>query len=466
MKAYEVVAKLELTPGKKDKEQILIDAFMSSDYEFFIGAQYALDELISFGVKQVALIADEDLNPQNPGTISFDDFVVLLKKLASRQLTGHAARDAINEMADACHGPTWNLFYRRVLLKNLRCGVDTSINKVLEKLDAYPEATELLVPVFGCQLAIDGAKPPHDKKLVGKKYLDLKFDGARLLTILNKEEGTVKQYSRVGHINENFGHITKALEALLPIIKESLVFDGEVIGSNFQELMTMFGRKTKQENNACLALFDVVPLADFKKGLCKMSQEKRHWLLSEFQTSGLFKTHCGDSVYVVPKKLVDLDTEEGKWEFKKFITNAAALRVDNKSIEGVIVKAVEAPYVCKRRDHWIKIKPFVSVSLRIVAIEMGNADGKYSDVVGAIVCDDIDDGIHIKVNVSGGISDDQRLDWLKNSPIGMIAEIEGDDFTLDRDAIAEAERTGNPPVYSMRFPRLKGLRGFVPGEKI
>jgi DNA ligase-1 len=453
MKAYEVVAKLEKTDGKKDKEQVLIEAFMSWDHEFFIGAKYALDDQISFGVNQVALIADEDVDPKNPGTVTFADFLTLADKLRYRKLTGHAARDAINEIAANCHGPTWNYFYRRVLLKNLRCGVDTLINKVLEKLNAYPEASDLMVPVFGCQLAIDGAKPPHDKKLVGKKYIDVKLDGCRLLTILDKEEGSVKQYSRVGIQNENFGHITRSLEALLPIIKESLVFDGDVVGENFQDLMTLFGRKTKQENNACLALFDVIPLKDFKKGYCAMSQEKRHWLLSEFQTSGLFKTHCGESVYVVPKKLVDLDTEEGTLEYKKFINNAAALRVNNKNIEGVMVKAVEAPYVCKRRDHWIKIKPFVSVSLPVLAIEMGKSDGKYAEVVGAMVCEGVDDGVHIKVNVSSGISDEQRLEFLKEPPIGMIAEIEGDDFTLDRNAIAESERTGNPPVYSLRFPR-------------
>ncbi len=466
MKPYQVVEKLEKTPGKKDKEQILIEAFMSNNHEFFIGAQYALDNLISFGVKQVALIDDSDLNPENPGTVSFDDFIDLLKKLSARKLTGHAARDAINEMASNCHGPTWNSFYRRVLLKNLRCGVDTSINKVLEKLKAYPEAEELKIPVFSCQLASDGSKPPHNKKLKSTMYLQLKIDGSRLLTFLNKEDGTVKQYSRVGHLNENFSHITEPLKKLLPHLKESVVFDGEIVGKSFQELMKSFSRKTETTNDSKLALFDMIPMNDFKKGYCALSQEKRHWLLSEFQTSGLFTKYTNGLVYVLPEKIVDFDTDDGQEEFKKFVNYAASLRVNDPTIEGVMVKDMKAPYEGKRVDKWLKIKPFVSVSLTVMSVELGDKDGKYKNVIGNIICEGIDDGVKIKVSVSSGITDDLRKEWLVKPPIGFIVEIEGDAFTLDEAAIKEAEYTGNDPVYSIRFPRYKGQRGFKAGQKI
>jgi DNA ligase-1 len=460
MKAYEVVAKLEKVTGKKEKEQILIEAFMSGDYEFFIGAQYALDQLISFGVKKVALIDDSDVNPDNPGTVKFNDFITLADKLATRKLTGHAARDAINKMASECHGPTWNNFYRRVLLKNLRCGVDTTINKVLEKMKAYPKAKELMIPVFSCQLAQDGNKPVNQKKMQGKKYLDLKLDGARLLTILNKEDGTVTQYSRVGAPNTNFPQITEPLKTLLPIIKESLVIDGEVISKSFSDLMKAFGRKTKTSNDAKLAAFDLIPLADFKKGFCSLPQSKRHWLLSEFQSSGLFTKHTNDVVYVVPKVLVDLDTEEGREQYRKFVNNAATLRtegekVGEKIIEGVMVKDVNAPYECKRVDKWLKIKPFVSVSLTIKSVEMGNADGKYKNVIGNVNCEGEDDGMKISVSVQPP-SDKAREEWVKSPPIGFIAEIEADALTLEEGST----------VYSLRFPRFKGFRGFKPGEKI
>lgn len=467
MRAFEVVAALEKKDGRKDKEQILIDAFMNGIYDFFVGAQYACDELISFGVKQVAFIADEDLDPQNEGTITFKDFLALAKKLSSRELTGHAARDAINDMAQKCHGPTWNFFYRRILLKDLRCGAERStINKVLMRLQDSPEALDLMIPVFSPQLAMDGRKPPHDKKLKGKKYIQLKLDGSRLLTILNKEEGSVRQYSRVGHENVNFPQITEPLKQLLPLIKESIVLDGEVVGKNFQELMKAFGRKTPTENDAKLAVFDIIPLAEFKAGYCSMSQEKRHWLLSEFQTSGTFQKYTGDVVYVLPTKTVDFDTEEGQEEYRKFVNYAAALRAENPMVEGVMVKDLDAPYVGKRVDKWLKVKPFVSVSLKMISVELGDKEGKYKNVIGNANFVGEDDDRQIKVSVSSGIPDDLRELWLTEAPIGYIHEIEADDFTLDEDAIAEAERTGNPPIYSLRFPRWKGQRGFKPGEKV
>ena len=75
--------------------------------------------------------------PQFPGpseksqNFLWEDFRKLANKLIHRELTGHAARDAILTAMESATKEEWNGFYRRVLIKDLRCGVsEKTINKI------------------------------------------------------------------------------------------------------------------------------------------------------------------------------------------------------------------------------------------------------------------------------------------------------------------------------------------------
>ena len=406
--------------------------------------------------RRVPAIVEEDLNPEDLGTLTFNDFLLLSKKLSSRELTGNAAKDAIADAATKCHGPTWNYFFRRVLRKDLQCGVtDTIINKVLKKLSkngSDPEAEALIIPIFECQLAKPSEQ--HLKKLVGKKFLDIKLDGVRLLTEINKENRTVMQFSRDGKPLENFTAITKALEPLIDLMPESMILDGEVVAENFQQLMTQVNReKNVNTDNAKLALFDIIPLRDFKKGLCPTTQRQRHLILSELQTSGMLTTLTEGRVFVVPKVEVDFDTEEGIKAFNDFNKQAIELKY-----EGIMIKDPEAPYTCKRSDAWLKKKPKISVSLEICGFKQGEPDGKYADMLGSILGRGFDEGRQIETYV-GGFTDEQRAKFwtMQDELMGMIMEVEGDAFTKNRDS---------DEVWSLRFPVFKGLRGRTKGEKL
>lgn len=443
---------LSATTKRSEKEQALFAAFMEGNREFFALARLAYDPLISFGVKKVAQIDEDD---GEPGTLTFAEFVALAHRLRQRELTGHAARDAILDAAGRCHAPTWNEVYRRVLLRDLDIGVtESTVNKVLNKLVvAEPEARDYLIPVFGAQLAHDGNKPEHQKKIKGEKYLDVKFDGVRLFTFLDKETGTITQYSREGAVLENFTAIRDSLRDLLDKLPGSVVLDGEVIGRNFQDLMTQVQRtKNVDTQHARLALFDIIPLGDFLAGECTKTQRQRHAILCELETSGL-RQSTGGLVFVVPKVLVDLDTDEGQAQLAQF--NKEALEA---GYEGVMVKDPDAPYKGNRNASWLKIKPWIEVSLEIVEVQPGKADGKYEELMGGLLCRGVDDGKAIEVVVGSGFSDEQRREfWERRAELpGMIGEIRGDALTLEKGST----------VYSIRFPRWKGFRGRKPGEKL
>jgi DNA ligase-1 len=122
-----------------------------------------------------------------------------------------------------------------------------------------------------------------------------------------------------------------------------------------------------------------------------------------------------------------------------------------------MIKDLEAVYECKRSVSWLKQKPFIEVSLKIVGTEEGT--GKNQGRLGAIICEGEDDGKTISVNVGSGFTDDQRTEfWMgKEDIIGQIVEIRADAATINQDSTE---------TWSLRFPRFLRFRGFRAGEKI
>lgn len=461
MSTIDIIYALEATNSRLEKEKILTEAFLSGERTFFLGARMAFDKMITYGIKKAPYIEDDETD-EGPFSFNFDNLVELASKLETRQLTGHAARDALIEAADNSNIAEWNGFFRRILLKDLKCGVDVSTtNKVLLKIveehSAWAaQAHALLTYVFSCQLAKDGSDPAHTKKVAGRKLLDAKLDGVRLLTVLDKELGRVIQYTREGKPNENFTEITTALTPLLDVIPVSMVLDGEVVSKSFQDLMRQVNRRSDVDTSlARLAVFDIVPKKDFFEGKCDKTQEERHGFLVEMQEQGHFQITNG-LVYVIPKLLVDLDTDDGQKTFAEF--NKTTVEA---GYEGIMVKDPLAPYVTRRTASWLKVKPFIEVSLTVVGVDVGKEEGKRKGLLGALVCEGEDDGKFIKVNVGGGFTDKQvREFWEDQSLVmGMIVEVRADAFSQEGDNIG----TNN---YSLRFPRFKGFRGTVPGEKL
>ena len=434
-----IIQKLEADNSRLAKEAILAEAAKEGLPEFFEGVRMALDNLYTFGVKEVPV---SEVDGQG---LSWDNFKELADSLYRRQLTGHAARDAIQLAMSVATKQQWNDFYRRILIKDLRCGVsEKTVNKVLKGTDIAP------VPVFECMLAHDGAN--HEKKITGKKLLEPKLDGVRAITVVDYESKTVTMYTRNGKVLENFSHITQYLQDHIEEIGRSTVFDGEVVSHSFQDLMKQVHRKSDvQAQDARLCLFDVVPLVEFKAGKSVMGQRRRSKFLKE-NFSKLF----GDSgcLEIIPQIEVNLDEFLGDIEYRDYNKKMVA-----EGFEGIMIKDPDSKYECKRSTSWLKQKPFIEVSLTVTAVEEGT--GRNVGKLGAFVCEGVDDGKTIVVNVGSGFSDANRSDyWDSNTTdpstiVGQVVEVRADAVTQNQDG-----------TYSLRFPRFLRFRGFKAGEKI
>ena len=436
------INKLNESDSRLHKEDIILQALEASvlgstNAQIFLGLTKACyNPYVTFGVRKVPDTVGI-VDAENP----WSEFNTLLTMLSHRDLTGNAALDAINEMSERFDSIEWNTFCAPVIRRDLRAGIsDKTINKICKK-------TEYEIPVFGCQLATNSEGRPEMK---GTKRLEPKLDGVRvlLMVIPGASEGvTTICFSRNGKVFDNFTHIEQQVsDNFVKIARvhqnaliNGFVLDGEVIGNTFQELMRQARRKTDvQADDSVFNIFDIIPLSDFREGHWNAQLHKRIAILEHIR-------HVVDTmpnVELLPHIMVDLDTAAGKDQLERYAKDQV-----NAGFEGIMIKELEAPYICKRSTDWMKWKPTLTVDLEVVGVEEGT--GRNLGRLGALVCHGVDDGKEITVNVGSGFSDVDRDDYWtnRNLVIGRTAEVLCDVITQNQDG-----------TYSLRFPRFVRFR--------
>ena len=436
------INKLNESDSRLHKEDIILQALEASvlgstNAQIFLGLTKACyNPYVTFGVRKVPDTVGI-VDAENP----WSEFNELLTSLSHRDLTGNAALDAINEMSERFDSIEWNTFCAPVIRRDLRAGIsDKTINKICKK-------TEYEIPVFGCQLATNSEGRPEMK---GTKRLEPKLDGVRvlLMVIPGASEGvTTICFSRNGKVFDNFTHIEQQVsDNFVKIARghqnaliNGFVLDGEVIGNTFQELMRQARRKTDvQADDSVFNIFDIIPLSDFREGHWNAQLHKRIVILEHIR-------HVVDTmpnVELLPHIMVDLDTAAGKDQLERYAKDQV-----NAGFEGIMIKELEAPYICKRSTDWMKWKPTLTVDLEVVGVEEGT--GRNLGRLGALVCHGVDDGKEITVNVGSGFSDADRDDYWnnRNLVIGRTAEVLCDVITQNQDG-----------TYSLRFPRFVRFR--------
>ena len=434
---WDVIARLEADNSRLAKEQIIRAEAEAGNTEFFRGSRAALDSMITYGVKQV-----EPKTGDGKG-LQAETFWRIAQELAERKLTGNQALFTINTLRAQATEAEWNLWYRRILIKDLRCGVsEKTVNSVVKNInEAYT------VPVFTCQLAHDGAN--HESKITGEKLIEVKLDGVRVVAIVYPS-GVVNLFSRNGKELTNFPHIERQLSKHAVLFAEPTVLDGEIMSASFQDLMKQVHRKDNvQADDAVLHLFDMLTLREFQAGQGEHRQIDRSYTLKAWHS------HIADhmpNVTTVGYELVDLRETAGQARFAEI--NNLAIR---RGYEGIMIKDPAAVYETKRTTAWLKQKPFIEVSLKVVGLEEGT--GKNAGRLGALICEGEDDGKIIRTNVGSGLSDSIREEiWSSQQEIiGQVVEIRADATTKNQDS---------EDVYSLRFPRFLRFRGFSAGEKM
>ncbi len=436
---------LDSSDSRIHKEKVIEKALMaaklgSADAQAFLFNCYqAYNPYYTFHIKQV-----DEVSGQSGRSNPWPQFWALLESLRTRSITGNSARESIAECSKLFDDEEWNTVCRRVLIKDLRCGIsEKTLNKVLGK-------TDWRIPVFTCQLAQDSTDQP--RKLTGIKRLEPKLDGVRVLAVV--QGMNISLFSRNGKEFANFPEIARAIQVNRAVFQRNLasggrfVLDGEVVGESFQKLMKQAHRKSDAETSGMVYnIFDLIPLDDFQRGYWNAQQYKRFDILEQARS---IINEENTVIRIVSGLEVDLDTAEGHDIMQRYAEDCVA-----EGFEGIMIKDVDAPYVCKRADYWMKWKPTISVDLTIVGFEQGT--GRNLNRLGAIICEGEDNDRRIRVNVGSGFSDALRDEYWtsRDDLLGHLVEVQADAVTQNQDG-----------TYSLRFPRFLRFRDFEAGDKV
>ena len=347
----------------------------------------------------------------DPESIEFDywaGFRSTLLRLEKRELTGKAAINAVTFVLSQCPIEV-AAFLECVLGKDLKMGVQAkSINKV------WPN----WIPQFDVALA---QKVEDIETLNYPVIVQPKLDGVRCIAICDIDYN-VTLYSRRGKVFENFPHIEKRLSKY-----RDMVFDGEIMDGEFQNLMTQVHSKGKIDtSSAVYNVFDFMTANEWEDKKCSTPYTKRAKILGVNFKSG----ECVESV--------ELETVHTSGQLRDIHSTYLS-----RGYEGTMIKDPNAPYNFKRSKALLKYKPVHTIDLEV--IDMIEGTGKHEGTLGALVCKYHND----TVNVGSGFDDSERSAiWnLKEDFNGKIIEVQYQDATTNKHGQS-----------SLRFPVYLGTR--------
>ncbi len=189
--------------------------------------------------------------------------------------------------------------------------------------------------------------------MTGEASVEYKLDGARIQ--VHRDGDDVHVYTR------NLADITHRVPEIVEVARSldarTLILDGETLSLDedgaprpFQDTMSRFG-------------------ADLSRDLAL-----RPWFFDVLHVDG---RDLLDEPLSVRREV--LDEVAGSWRMPGIVTGdaAAAQAVSDEALaaghEGVVVKALDAPYTAGRRGRsWVKVKPVLTYDLVVLGVEWGS----------------------------------------------------------------------------------------------
>ncbi|MDQ4214654.1 ATP-dependent DNA ligase [Microbacterium capsulatum] len=323
--------------------------------------------------------------PASEATLTIEDVDAALDDLAGTAGSGSAAaRTALlTGLAARATAEEWD-FLARAMLGELRTGALAGVlldaiarasdrppaavrraamlsgdlgETALIALTGTPQELDAVGLVVGRpvlpMLAATAATPTAALEITGEASVEYKLDGARIQVHRHGDE--------VGVFTRSLADVTHRLPEIVEIVRalpaHDLILDGETLSLDedggprpFQETMSRFGADVARE----LVL--------------------RPWFFDLLHVDG---RDLIDEPLAV--RLAELDRVAGAWRMPGVVTDDpdAAERLSREALtaghEGVVVKAIDAPYAAGRRGKsWVKVKPVLTYDLVVLGAEWGS----------------------------------------------------------------------------------------------
>lgn len=356
---------------------------------------------------------------------------VLLSDLSTRTIVGNEAKAAV-EAAFQTMDERQQKWCTRILLRNLRVGVlETTINKI------WPGA----IAKFSVQLA-ESLASTHEagNGIVITERVDYpvrvepKLDGLRCIAI--KHNGAVTMFTRSGSEIDTLPTIKAALEAAE---WDDFVLDGEVMGKDWNESasVVMSKKNNKDDSGMTYSVFDALTFVDWREQVSEDPLAERVSLVQELVAA--VGAPC--VVQVAGKTVKDHS------ELMSFYSDSM-----EKGYEGIMLKSLNSPYVFKRSDSVLKLKPVTTYEGVVVGHYEGNRGSKREGLWGGFQVL-MPNGVVTKCG--GGFNDKMRAEIGidPDSWIGRIVELEGQPDPLTADGLTADGKVRFPVFIRERDPR-------------
>jgi len=301
---------------------------------------------------------------------------------------------------------------------------------------------------IGPMLAQTAADIPAALERVDAAYLEWKLDGARIQA--HRDGDAIAVFTR------NLADITDRVPEIVSVIRalqvSAVVLDGEAIALRedgrpepFQVTMSRFGTKTAAGHTTPLTVLFFDCLHVDGDDLIDLPARERLAVLDARVPEAS----------VVPR----IETSDGA-AAQAFLDDALA-----RGHEGVMVKALDAPYEAGRRGAgWLKVKPSHTLDLVVLAAEWGHGrrTGKLSNLhLGAR---DSDSGGFVMLGKTFKGMTDEMLTWqtehlleLETARVGHVVHVRPE-LVVEIAFDGVQTSTRYPGGMALRFARVKGYR--------
>jgi len=440
MTVIDILESLESNNSRIFKEELL-DSHSSNQLlqKIFISVG---DPYTNFFVNKFKMPVARDVGEEDDEIIdSFLDFVN--HSLAQRNITGNAAKDAVVSFFSRLSTlqQKWCL---RILLKNLRCGVQsTTVNKI------WPNS----IIGFSVQLA-ESLQTRFDANIgiIINDHIDYpvrvepKLDGLRCIIV--KRDGLATMFTRSGTVLETLPKIKRVIEEAP---WDNFVLDGEAMGSDWNESasVVMSHKRGKDDSNIVFHAFDSMPFSDWHDQESSMELSTRVELTEELisQVNSPSVVHVKGVTVNDPKELLDFYSKNLEGGF-----------------EGIMIKDVSALYSFKRSSSVRKMKPVATYEGMIVGHYMGNRGSKREGLWGGF---EVMMPNGVITRVGGGFTDVLKAEigvdpdvW-----IGRVVELEGQPDPSTSDGLTKDGKVRFPVFIRERNINDVDLKIVEVGQK-
>jgi DNA ligase-1 len=418
----DILEELEDTSGSNAKREIL-EANRKNDLlkRVFVAAQDpdAIYYVNKFKMPRPRTISDSE----SDDTVLAYFLTGIQELLSTRKLTGNAAKDWVNSQFSVM-SDLQQKWCQRILLKNLRCGVqESTINKV------WPGIVKSFSVALAGTLKSEFVRGEGIRILEPVQYpvrVEPKLDGLRCIAV--KKDGKVTFYTRNGTVLETLPRIKAALETGM---YDNIVLDGEAMGEDWNESASvlMSSKSKKDDSNIFYNVFDAMLLSDWVAQESTMPYSERIHLVKE-----VVQWCKSGRVRQVPH--IDAKNET---EIKAYFANCM-----NKGYEGVMLKRTDTFYEWDRSRNILKLKPCVTYEGVVIGHYEGRRGTKREGAWGGFEVM-LPNGVVTRVG--GGFNDAFRAKVALDGPdtwIGRIVECEAQPDPLTKDGLTEDGK--------MRFP--------------